>query len=1008
MKILKIEFQNINSLRGIHNIDFTTAPFTTSSLFAITGPTGSGKSTILDVISLALFNQVPRLGKISRKEIEEKGALLTRNQKEAFATVTYQCKSGEYASTWSISTARTGNLRDYEMQLSNIATGDLLDLKKSDVPAKNEDLIGLNYNQFIKSVLLAQGDFAQFLRAKKEERGELLEKITGTGIYRQLGIKAFEKCKEVSSGVKIQQDRISAISEELLDVDKVTSFSKELIEKEKKCKTAEVTVKKTSRHLEIKENIRKHLGDIGEVESKKLAAENSLEKFKAQHGTELKLHEKLQNYAEDLRSWSRQKEELTDLYNQKTAKKEKIERILEELKDCLNSTGKFIGAEVTSENITQELENFSKKVHELQQKKYERSSEYINLKGQLQRELEEVEFDLEEKVPDQSFKKLKDLESAFKVNVQIFKAGLNGINFETPEDEKKRLNKNLEIASLAKQSFDKISQLTEGLETLQKEEEKIAPNLLHLPKEIENAKTKIEFLKERLEKLNLAKENQLLIASVKELRAKLTEGEPCPLCGSKEHPFAEHLPAQDSELQKKIAETEKEFKDWSSKFSSNQTSLKHFQERETEIQKQKQVLQKELKNKQLDFSEKFPKFSENLEINWEDYFKSVRQQIQKLEEFQKENSKLRSIQLAVPIHLQLNKVLKEGLEIKSSLEKLYSGKEIHRDCNQFHQKWTVLTQENSGLTNQLEELEHKTEKQTEAFKTSESNLTSTVRENGFDSITEARKALLPDSLYHQLRTEREKIHQNVNIHIHSLKLLNDQLTEIRKGDVEITAEELKENLYRLQEDLETTTRECEQLRWALKNDEDRRVQLKKLKEGIAESEKRNKRWKLLDELIGDSKGKKFNDFAQDLSLTQLLLHANLRLKDLSDRYTIDKPTETEDDGLVAIDQHMGGQRRSVKTLSGGETFILSLSMALALSDLASRSVEINSLFIDEGFGTLDPETLDQTLDTLEKLQAESSKTIGIISHVDSLKERIATQIQLKRHGQGYSTLEISG
>jgi exonuclease SbcC len=130
------------------------------------------------------------------------------------------------------------------------------------------------------------------------------------------------------------------------------------------------------------------------------------------------------------------------------------------------------------------------------------------------------------------------------------------------------------------------------------------------------------------------------------------------------------------------------------------------------------------------------------------------------------------------------------------------------------------------------------------------------------------------------------------------------------------------------------------------------------------------------------------------------------MKDLSDRYKIDKPGPDEDDGLVAIDEHMGGQRRSVKTLSGGETFILSLSMALALSDLASKNVEINSLFIDEGFGSLDSETLDQTLDSLEKLQAESSKTIGIISHVDSLKERIATQIKLKRNGQGYSSLEV--
>src|SRR5690606_19116473 len=112
---LKIEFENINSLKGRHEIDFSKAPFTVSSLFAITGPTGSGKSSILDVISLALFNMVPRLGKISKSEIINKGALLTRNQKEASAKVTYETREGIYASEWSISTNRNNNLRDYEM-----------------------------------------------------------------------------------------------------------------------------------------------------------------------------------------------------------------------------------------------------------------------------------------------------------------------------------------------------------------------------------------------------------------------------------------------------------------------------------------------------------------------------------------------------------------------------------------------------------------------------------------------------------------------------------------------------------------------------------------------------------------------------------------------------------------------------------------------------------------------------------------------------------------------------
>jgi exonuclease SbcC len=103
---------------------------------------------------------------------------------------------------------------------------------------------------------------------------------------------------------------------------------------------------------------------------------------------------------------------------------------------------------------------------------------------------------------------------------------------------------------------------------------------------------------------------------------------------------------------------------------------------------------------------------------------------------------------------------------------------------------------------------------------------------------------------------------------------------------------------------------------------------------------------------------------------------------------------------------MGGERRSVKTLSGGETFIISLALALGLSDLASRDIRIDSLFVDEGFGSLDSDTLEQAITTLEQLQAESNKTVGIISHVESLKDRIYTQIRLEKQNSGYSTMAI--
>ena len=170
--------------------------------------------------------------------------------------------------------------------------------------------------------------------------------------------------------------------------------------------------------------------------------------------------------------------------------------------------------------------------------------------------------------------------------------------------------------------------------------------------------------------------------------------------------------------------------------------------------------------------------------------------------------------------------------------------------------------------------------------------------------------------------------------------------------------------------------------------------------------KANRKYEFLNNFIGDSKGSRFSNYAQALTLSRLLALANARLQDMNDRYLLEH--ELDGDDLLVIDQYQGNSRRAVKTLSGGESFIISLALALSLSDLASRNVRLESLFIDEGFGTLDPETLDMALSTLEKLQNDSGKTIGVISHVESLKERIHTQIKVKKSTHGYSELEIVG
>ncbi len=171
-------------------------------------------------------------------------------------------------------------------------------------------------------------------------------------------------------------------------------------------------------------------------------------------------------------------------------------------------------------------------------------------------------------------------------------------------------------------------------------------------------------------------------------------------------------------------------------------------------------------------------------------------------------------------------------------------------------------------------------------------------------------------------------------------------------------------------------------------------------------EKTAKNWLILDAYIGDATGNKYAKFAQNLNLSYLISFANNRLKSLTDRYLL---TNNDQDGdFRIIDLYQGSTIRSVKTLSGGESFLVSLALALSLSDLASRNVKLESLFIDEGFGTLDAETLELSIVTLEKLQAESNRTIGIISHIDSLKERINTQIQIEKNNIGYSVINIVG
>jgi len=194
-----------------------------------------------------------------------------------------------------------------------------------------------------------------------------------------------------------------------------------------------------------------------------------------------------------------------------------------------------------------------------------------------------------------------------------------------------------------------------------------------------------------------------------------------------------------------------------------------------------------------------------------------------------------------------------------------------------------------------------------------------------------------------------------------------------------------------------------QLRAQQAEDERRQLANQALTQRTAQAYAQWQRWARLNDLIGSSTGDKFRKIAQAYNLDLLVHHANAQLRQLVRRYRLKRGGSML--GLLVMDTEMGDELRSVHSLSGGETFLVSLALALGLASMASSTLKIESLFIDEGFGSLDPESLQLAMDALDGLQAQGRK-VGVISHVQEMHERIPVQIQVLRQGNGLSTVQV--
>ncbi len=326
------------------------------------------------------------------------------------------------------------------------------------------------------------------------------------------------------------------------------------------------------------------------------------------------------------------------------------------------------------------------------------------------------------------------------------------------------------------------------------------------------------------------------------------------------------------------------------------------------------------------------------------------------------------------------------------------------------QQWQQTRDQLSQINGQFHQLIQQIRHLEQQTADSEQHLSTALQQQGFTSRQAFTDALLDDDIATALRRHLEQLEQARRqagiLHQQAVDTCQQHLQQRPAGSHQAPAE-LEQQMQVLRQQLKENLHLQGEIGEKLQADDRYRQKQQQLLTQISEQQKLLADWDHLNRLIGSATGSVFRRFAQGLTLDHLVWLANQQLARLHGRYLLQRQTSDALE-LSVIDTWQADNQRDTRTLSGGESFLVSLALALALSDLVSDKNRIESLFLDEGFGTLDGQTLDIALDALDSLNA-SGKTIGVISHVEAMKERIPLQIRvIKVNGLGYSKLELPG
>ena len=1211
MKILAIRLKNLASLAGPFEIDFTAEPLASAGLFAITGPTGAGKSTLLDALCLALFGAVPRLGDTGQAKMPDADSdisigdprtLLRRGTGGGYAEVDFVGVSGRrYRARWEANRARdkaSGKLQNSRQSLIDLDSDQLLASQKTEYKTQLELALGLNFEQFTRAVLLAQSEFSAFLKANDNERSELLEKLTDTALYTQLGRRAFDKAKEAKDAHKQLQDQATGVVP--LAPEARAELDQQFTEAQQQLKTQQAQLKQ----LELQHT---WLKELREWQERQLSATEQLQRAQVDWDSQGPLRQdlsRLDQLAPQRHHFARQAD-LTNLLSPLAAQ---IQQHIEQQAELNTRQEQAHQQQATAHTaLVDALKNQSDAVPLLRQA-FEEQSTLAHLTKDLAKRVEDhlqhesacTEgqallnglLDKQTQVAERlqrlatglersaALAPLSDAWTVYRERLQqlmLIGNRLNKGQAELPQLEQRattaaeRFTQQREALDLLYQeagaephavaeqiqllasllqdnrkqqrAFEDLTRLWDNQQQLDQRATALAQKLadarqqreqlnqtgLQTKAELTVAEQTLTVTKQLLERQRLARS-----ASVEELREQLQDDQPCPVCGSHEHPY--HQPEallqslgrhDDNEeaaaqkavdtLKEKLNELrgevggliaqQKEFlqqqeqlatqqqalapsldahplsaslfnqeaakrSDWLTQQlgqltqsitqdEQRQGALLNLQQNAGRLQQQLQAAQdasqqarqllvdqqRELSNDRERLDEEFNAFANLLPAETLDglrnepaaTFMQLDQQVsQRLEHLGHQRDELaeqQDRQQAIEkeqTHQQHRQQQRDALLVQvtelaaqqqAAQEKLgallgthtsaeHWQQQLDQAVTQSRQSETDANQQLQDTRNSLIQLAADLKAQQErqhALLVEQQHLETRISEwralhPELDDVGLTRLLTFDDAQVSALRQQLQHSEKAVEQARVLLQEREQRLAEhqtLHNGNLE--AAELDSTLAALNQQLAEGEKQVAELRARQSEDQRRQEANHSLALTTAKAYEEWQRWARLEALIGSASGDKFRKIAQAYNLDLLVHHANVQLRQLVRRYRLKRGGSML--GLLVMDTEMGDELRSVHSLSGGETFLVSLALALGLASMASSTLKIESLFIDEGFGSLDPESLQLAMDALDGLQAQGRK-VAVISHVQEMHERIPVQIQVKRQGNGLSTLEV--